>query len=744
MGRTHFPAFSCGRIDALLIGMDAANPSCPHISKPFWRACAVLCKQWTENGELTAADLDRMMNKNRGGRIVMNETAYSEKARSLVRQLTLKEKVHLMGGNPGKLKFLWEALILKKYNRRPYPAGGIKNYSLPPVLFCDGPRGVVSGKSTCFPVSMARAAAWDTEMEEKIGNVIGREVRAQGGNYFGGVCINLLRHPAWGRAQETYGEDPYLLGEFGSALTKGVQKHNVMACVKHYALNSIENARFKVNVQINERTLREVYLPHFKRCIEAGAASVMGAYNKVRGVQACHNAYLLKTILKKEWGFTGFTISDFVWGVKDTVEAANGGMDIEMPITQFYGKKLIESVEKGSVKEELINESALRIVGTVLSFTEAKDPESYSKESILRKEHINLSLEAAEKSMTLLKNEDNTLPFSQEITKRCAVIGRLGSVENIGDHGSSRVWPPYTVTPLEGLRALVGDNTEVSYFDGSTIEEAKAGAADADAVVIIAGYDERDEGEYINDKYGAGGDRSSLSLRKEEIELINAVLPENKNHAVVLIGGSAIMMEEWKQSASAILMAWYGGMEGGTALARTLFGEVNPGGKLPFTIPTDNAHLPFFDKDAEEIEYGYYHGYTLFEKEGYEPAFPFGFGLSYTTFEYGSAAASVDHDTVLASVQVTNTGEIAGDEVVQVYVGFENSAVERPRKLLKGFKRLHCAPGKTQSVTIPIKINDLAWFNADKGVWEIEKMKYSLYIGPSSRKEDLLEARFTL
>lgn len=674
----------------------------------------------------------------------------------ILSRLTLGEKIHFMSGSrKNKLRFMIDRY---QYNYHPWIAGGSRRFGIPPVKFCDGPRGVVCGHSTSFPVAMARAAGWDPELETEIGEAIGREIRAHNGNYFGGVCINLLRHPAWGRAQETYGEDPYLLGEMGAALTRGVQKHNVMACIKHYAANSIENCRFRVDVRMDERTLREVYLPHFKRCIEEGAASVMGAYNKFRGDYCCQNSYLLQDILKNEWGFTGFVISDFFWGVRDTVKAAANGLDIEMPITNFYGRKLKMAVRQGLVAESSIDEAVRRIIRTVLKFTLAPDPQEYPEDLIACREHRELAQRAAENSMVLLKNKSITgaraiLPLNGEKIKRLAVLGELATVANTGDDGSSCVRPPYVVTILDGLRQRLGEEAVV-YSDGKDLEKAKEAARTADAVLIVAGYRHNEEGEQIYNLEeqrrrrvaATGGDRESLALKERDLALIDAVTPLNENSIVVLIGGSAITMEEWKEKAAAILMAWYPGMEGGHALTRVLLGEVNPSGKLPFTIPVNGSDLPFFDDHADAIEYGYYHGYTLFDRQGLRAAFPFGFGLSYTTFAYSNlrVKTKTGADSLLVSFDLENTGDRAGAEVAQVYIGLEQSTADRPVKLLKGFKKIFLKPGEKQQVTIAVKYTDLAWYNPKTKKWEIEEMEYTAYAGGSSRPEDLLTAKFRL
>jgi beta-glucosidase len=390
------------------------------------------------------------------------------------------------------------------------------------MRFFDGPRGLVSGKATCFPVSMGRAASFDTDREFRVGDVIGKEIRANEGNYFGGVCINLLRHPAGGRAQEGYGEDSYLTGKMGSSLMRGVQKNNVMACIKHYALNNQENTRFEVNVETDERVLREVYLAHFNECVDNGAASVMGSYNKFRGNQVCASPHLLTEVLKHNWGFKGFTISDFIFGVRNTEKSAIAELDIEMPTIRFYGKKLLKAVENGIVPEKYIDESAFRITRTVLKFETTPDPISeYPKSMIGSKEHISLALEAAEKSIVLMQNNGSVLPFDKTKIKKVLVVGKLANMENIGDHGSSQVRPAYIVTPLEGLINQYGSSIEFIYDDGADIAGLKKKITKAEAVIYVVGYNYDDEGEYVSrSKVTAGGDRKSLRLHEDESKLL--------------------------------------------------------------------------------------------------------------------------------------------------------------------------------------------------------------------------------
>ncbi|MEH7419280.1 glycoside hydrolase family 3 C-terminal domain-containing protein [Neobacillus drentensis] len=671
---------------------------------------------------------------------------YSEKAQKIVDQLSLEEKVWLMSG---KISFREVREAIKKqseyhYNYVPYPAGGLPDYDVPPMLFCDGPRGVVcgTGKSTCFPVSMLRGASFDTELEEKIGHAIGQEVLAYGGNLFAGVCINLLYHPGWGRGQETYGEESFHLGEMGGALTRGVQDEGVMACIKHYAFNQMENSRFKVNIDCTKRTEREVFLPHFKKCIDNGAASFMTSYNKYKGTYCGHHDYLINQVLKTEWGFDGFVMSDFVWGVKDTVEAANGGQDMEMCCTKFYGEALVDAVNNGSVPMSKIDEAALRIIRTILAFEVSKG--IVETDCLGNREHIQLALQSAREGITLLKNNSNVLPFDKKKTKKVVVIGKLAQKECIGDRGSSEVHPAYVVTPIKGI-VDVANHSEVTYYDGNDLNHCKRLAEKADAVIFVVGYDYHDEGEFVaedkNDVYtgAVGGDRvSGLGLHAKDIELIKQVGPVNKNTAVVLIGGSMMMVEEWEDSVDAIVMAYYPGMEGGTAIAEILFGDINPSGKIPYVVPKRESDLPKITWDTDSQYYDYYHGYTKLEKEGIEPRYPFGYGLSYTTFKVEHLEVDQDDTQFMIECDVTNTGNRYGEEVIQLYVGFRNSSVDRPVKILRGFKRTKLMPGQTERIRITCNKEELCWYNEETGSMEFEHMEYDLFVGTSSDAKDLI------
>jgi len=702
----------------------------------------------------------------------LSAEAADQAALDLVSKMTLDEKIQQMHGE-GFARMILSSIF--NQTAAVVYAGDNDRLGIPPLGFSDGPRGIICGNSTSFPVSMARAATWDTELEGRVGDVIGKEARAQGGNYWGGLCINLVRHPSMGRAEESYGEDPWLMGEMAVAVLEGVQHHNVMACAKHFALNSQETARFKNDVQIDERTLREVYLPHFRKAVEHDVGSFMSAYNKVRGEWCGENRHLLTTILREDWGFQGFVTSDWFWGVYDGVNGVHAGLDIEMPTAKYYGDNLKQLVEDGVVPQSEIDESVRRILRTKLRYLTREDPMEYSLDLAAAPEHTALAREVAEKGMVLLKNEGPLLPLDKAATKTIAVVGHLADAENTGDRGSSNVTPPYRTSALKGIQEYLGDGATVLHADGSDLAAVTRVAGEADVVLIVAGSHQDDVGEYITGGgeenlrpsgpefkkpvviqipgqdepvVMSGGDRVPLSLKERDLTVIAAATKASERTVVALVGGSVFTMEEWKDDVPAIVMAWYFGMEGGNALARVLFGDVNPSGKMPLTTPTGESQLPFFDEFADTSEYGPYHGYTLIDREGHEPTFPFGHGLSYTTYAYDDltlGAPKVAPDGQLeVTVDVTNTGERAGEEIVQLYIGFEGSRVERPVKLLRAFDKVALEPGETKTVPLSVEVTELAWYNPDAGAWEIEPMTYGVFVGPSSRPDNLLQATFTV
>jgi len=662
----------------------------------------------------------------------------------ILSSMTLERKINQMSGD--EMLDSLALTITREYNKTPYYAGEDRELDIPAVKFSDGPTGVVMYHSTAFPVPVARAASFDKQLEYEIGDAIGTEIRAQGGNYYGGVCINLVRHPAWGRAQESFGEDPAVLGYMGEALMQGVQNH-VMACIKHYAANSIENTRFVVDVDMDERTLREIYLPHFKKCVQAGAASVMSAYNYFRGEPCGHSKYLQTDILKKEWGFDGFVLSDFIFCVRDTVTSANSGMDIEMPTTIHWGQKLLAAVHSGKVSGEAVDDSVRRILRQKIRFAQKGNEEDYTQDKVACKKHTELARRAAAESFVLLKN-DGVLPLADRAGVKILVAGRLAAEVNIGDgKGSSAVRPPYVVTPIEGIYKRA-KNASVIYDDGGDLARTRRLAAEADCVVLAVGLTCADEGEYMEVFSGGadgivGGDRSNLALHADDIALIRTCTQANKATTVCVMGGSSVIMDPWCADAAAIMMIWYPGMEGGNALAEVLFGDMGPSGKLPVSIPKSAEQLPPFEMNAKKARYDYYHGYFLADKNGEKMRYPFGFGLSYTTFSISNLRISSRYaskeDSINVLADVANTGSREGTQVVQLYSGYVNPSAERHVKDLRGFERVSLLPGETKTVKFALDISDLAYYDPAQKKWRVDKIKYKIIISTSSNDENALE-----
>lgn len=686
---------------------------------------------------------------------VRNGADPHDEARALVAAMTLDEKRSCLDGDTPFWAGVVDALA-GGYYQHPYPAAAVPRLGVPGIQFSDGPRGVVVGHCTAFPVSMARGATFDAALEERIGDAIGKELRAQGATFYGGVCVNLLRHPAWGRAQETYGEDPLHVGEMGAALARGVQRH-AMACVKHFACNSMENARFSVDVTADERALHEVYLPHFRRVVDAGVASVMSAYNALNGEWCGQNRPLLTEILRNEWGFDGFVVSDFQFGLRDAVRSVEAGLDIEMPYVQQREQYLPAALADGRLAVAQVDAAAERIVATLLRFAHIFEGRS-DRNVVACDAHRALAREAAQKSIVVLRNDGALLPLDPDRLRRVAVIGRLASVANLGDGGSSDVHPPSVVTPLDGLRAALPD-ADVGHDDGRDLTRVQALAAGADVAVVVVGYTKHEEGEYIDVSSAAGlthlfppltdpdltarlqeglrqvgssggfspgGDRRALTLGEADEVVIEAAAAANPRTIVVIMGGSAVLMERWRQRVPALLLLWYPGMEGGHALADVLLGRANPGGRLPFAIPVDANHLPQFDQDAAGVTYDLWHGQWKLDRDGNVAAYPFGFGLSYTQFELRDVTVAGGGTERIVRVIVKNRGARAGGEVVQVYGAVSESRFERPRRRLIGFTRVELEPGTERQVDIGVDLRTLAVREAGK--WVVEPGRYEVTV----------------
>ncbi len=689
------------------------------------------------------------------------------KAKDILSKMTLRQKVYEMHGHE-LARLALSAIFTQKIT--PVIAGGNKRLGIPPTIFYDGPRGIFRYKgATAFPVTMARGASWDPGLERRVGEAMGEEVRCLGGNYSGATCMNLLRNPRWGRSQETYGEDPYHIGEMGSSLVEGIQSKNVQACVKHFAANSMENNRYGGNINMDERTLREVYLPHFKKVIQRGAASVMSAYNKLNGEFCGQNRHLLTDILRTDWGFKGYITSDWAQGLLDGEKGIKAGLNVEMPGGKRYKlSKVKRLLHQGKVTEQQIDDLVLPVIRTKLIFASRPDTQAYPKSLLGCDKHIALAREVAEKSAVLLKNENNILPLDKAKIKRIAVIGSLAHVKQTGDRGSSTVTPSYIIDPLDGIRAYFkGTNTQVLYAAPGDTQAIRAICTGADAVIVAAGMTYRDEGEYIgfgkirdrnnpNKKSAVntifrlalGGDRKYLHLHEADINTIHLAASVSRNVIVCLTAGSAVTVEEWHSEVPAILETFYNGMEGGNALANILFGAVNPSGKLPFTVPVSESDMTPFDSYAGNVDYGYYHGYTLFDKQKKVPRYPFGFGLSYTSFSISGLktdkAAITPDDSMHISVKIKNTGVRAGAEVVQMYVGFGQAPVDMPKKLLRGFQKIYLQPGEESMVDFTLPASAIAYYDTNNKKWQTLKGNFSILVGNSSDEKNMLTAGISI
>lgn len=685
------------------------------------------------------------------------------KASQALSKMTLKEKVFELHGK-GIIRFGVSFIFGKKV--KPVTFGGNKKLGIPEGVFLDGPRGISLYKgATAFPATIARAATWNPELEKRVGIAMGEEVRALGGNYSGAVCMNLLRHPAGGRAQEGYGEDPYLTGEMAVGLSSGIQSQNVMACAKHIALNSMENNRFGGNFKIDERSLQEVYLPHFRRVVQSGIASLMSAYNKVNGEYCGENKMLLKDILHDSWGFQGFVSSDWQFGLFHAQKGIEAGMHVEMPKGKCYNIQAIKKlISTHAISEAQIDSLVLPVIRTKIAFASKQDLGSYSKSLLACNEHIQLARKVAEESAVLLKNENNILPLSQSI-KKIAVIGSLADIRQTGDHGSSNVLAPYVISLKDAL--LADPTLQILSAKERDTEKIKNICKEADVVIVMAGNTYEDEGEHISngkikdiknpDKkngivnlgmFGLGGDRKYLHLHQNDIDIIHLAAANNQTVIVCMSSGGGNTVEEWQSEVPVILQQFYNGMEGGNALKSILFGDINPSGKMPVTIPVNESDLPPFHSFDKEVEYGYYHGYTFFDKYQKAVRYPFGYGLSYTQFELHDLKIDnpvlAETDTLQLAVTLKNTGTRSGAEVVQIYIGFPGTDIDRPVKLLRAFRKTELNAGQESLLQFRIPASDLKYYDVISHTWKMESGSYHIYAGNSSEDKNFLKDDFRI
>ena len=618
-----------------------------------------------------------------GGALEDNDDAW---AGELLDNLTLHEKLRLVAtdvsprGLPGLL-----GPLRRRPDHPPPVAGALPRLSIPGVRVTDGRSDAAVGGATAFPAPLARAASFDPELEERIGAALGDECRASGANLFAGVCVDLLRHPAWRRAQETFGEDPCLVGEMAAALVRGVQRHT-MACVGHLASQPMESDRDRIDVRVDPDDLRDVDLPPLRRVVAEGVAAVTTGAHRLNGEPCAHHRHLVTDVLKGEWGFDGFVVSGAMAG-PHPADAAIAGTDLQMPSRQGF-RRLVRLVRAGRVPPERVDDATRRILRQQLRFEDGKGRRGGHS----RPENAALAQEAAERSLVLLRNY-GVLPLDATSVRTLALFGRLAALPAGGG----------LPTILDALRA-VGERhvIDVHHQAGDDLDAAGLAAASADAAVVVVGDVPADRDlTFARRRRPVSHD---LTLRPEDERLIRTVAAANRRTAIVLVSGSAVVTESWREQVGAILAAWLPGEGGGQAVARALFGDVNPGGRLPCTWPRSAEQLPRFDPAAARVHHGPRHGYRLMQATDRSPAFPFGFGLSYTTFEHGRLTRRRAWDgSITVTVPVTNIGTRVGDEVVQLYLDEPLGSDPRPLRTLRAFRRVTVAPGGTVDVTLPVR-----------------------------------------
>jgi len=672
---------------------------------------------------------------------VPDSPAIEAQAHALLSKLTLEQKIELLGG-------------VDSMYTRPMPA-----IDLPRFKMSDASVGVRTwGPTTAYASGASLAASWDTDLARKLGASLGGDARARGVNFLLGPGVNIARSPLAGRNFEYLSEDPFLNSALVVPFIEGVQSEGVIATVKHYALNDQEFNRHNGSADVDERTMREIYLPAFEAAVtKAHVDAVMNSYNLVNGVHATQNDFLNLQVLKGEWGFQGVLMSD--WDATyDGVAACNNGLDLEMPNPKFMNaKNLVPAVRKGQVKESTIDEHVLRLLRAELRYGFTTRPQFDPADSTYSVADRPLALEEALESITLLKNQGNLLPLDPAKIKNIAIIGPNVYPAVTGGGGSSEAHAFEPVSILTGIASLLGPDAHVFYSPGmpDTADEKKA-VAQADVVVVAVGFNPKTEGE--------GHDRTFI-LPAGQDALVEQVVAANPRTIVLLTGGGGMDLSRWLDKVPALLHLYYPGQEGGTAVAQILFGQHNPEGKLPVSFdrswdespsakwyygdPKNNTTLHTTGENGKPKDYTIEHikygdklmvGYRYWTTTGKHPLFPFGFGLSYTTFSFShleAPAAAAFGSTVSVSFDVTNTGNVAGAEVAQLYVSDPTAQANRPERELKGFAKVRLAPGETRHVTLTLDARAFSYWDATAHKWAIDSGKFILRVGDSSENTPL-------
>ena len=712
-------------------------------------------------------------------------TVHDKEIDKVIAQMTLEEKVNML------------------HSKTNMSSAGVERLGIADMHYADGPfgireEGVPNGftpagwkldSATFFPTGSALAATWSEELAYKYGTGMGIEARLRGKDVILGPAVNIQRLPVGGRTYEYLSEDPILSAALSLYYTKGVQDQGTAVCIKHFAVNNQETNRGSVDAQVDERTLREIYLKPFERAIvEGGAMSVMPAYNKVNGDYCSENEHLLNEILRGDWGFKGYTLSDW-GGTHSTMGAMLHGLNVQMTGSNYLGQPVIDSIATGALTENLVDEKVKQILRVRYAIEAIPDDVANTKMTS-QPESQQIAREVAEKSIVLLKNE-GILPLKGDV-KKIAVIGQNAVLKTQSGGMGAGVKALYEITPLQGIQKRAGAGIQVSYAPGyknfpgrrwgpapatpdplvaaaidepadkKLLAEAVKLAKEADVVIFFGGTNKNIETE--------GSDRANIDLPTGQNEVVKALYEANRNLVTVLISGGPTDLRELEPVSPAIVQGWWNGTEGGTALAEVLFGDIAPSGKLPFTFPMELEDSPAFamgnfpdktqggdlftlmyradatqmtreerqklmdamPKPTSKYTEGQLVGYRWFDTKKVKPMYAFGHGLSYVTFGYGQMAASAGKDAVKVTFELTNEGAMPADEVVQLYVKRIGSKVEWPEKELKAFSRVSLAAGETKTVTLEIPMKDLRYWNVEANAWELEHGRIQLLLGSAS------------
>lgn len=689
---------------------------------------------------------------------VLDDThSISERVEDLLSKLTLDEKISLLHANT-------------KFN-----VGGIDRLGIPPLAMSDGPHGVreevkphswdpagwTTDSASYFPTGTALSATWNPQLVYEFGKALGQEARARQKDVILGPGINIMRTPLCGRNFEYMGEDPYLITRLVVPYINGVQEQDVAASLKHYVLNNQEYERSSINVEVDERALHEIYLPGYKAAVQEGRVmTVMAGYNKFREAWCAENKYIISDILKGDWGFKGLVMSDWD-GTHSTVLAANAGLDVEMGTTvddyddYYFADPLLAAVKAGDVAETTIDDKARRVLSVMFELKMFDNDRL--KGSFTTPEHFEIARKVAEEAVVLLKNKDQLLPLDRDKINSIAVIGDNAKRQHAAGGGSSGIKALYEVTPLMGLQNKLGDAVQINYsegykrssefswsegfidsFDTDTArqwrEDALAIAKESDIVIVFGGLNHDFDRE--------GADRRDMKLPYAQDRLISEIVAVNPKTIVVLISGSPVEMP-WIKNVPAVIQGWYAGMEGGNVFADVLCGDINPSGKLSFTFPKQLADSPAHKMNnypGEDLTVNYQEGilvgYRWFDTKIIDPLFAFGHGLSYTQFDYSDLEITPDLKNTgefIVSVNIKNSGSIAGKETVQLYIEDLESSLQKPKKELKEFAKVELQQGETKQLKFKLDHPAFSFYDIESGKWKMESGEFRIHVGSSSR-----------